>query len=147
MQDHQHKPTKSGEVAQLNLLPPPKTNPPPDLAYLLALPTFRRVVRYAMSLPDLTPKQVYEPLGKDKGTWSRIESGDMSFQVDDIEKFCETVGNDAVVLWLADRAGYDVATMRKKRTDLEKQLAAEKERADAAEYKLAVAIELIGARK
>lgn len=115
--------------------------------YLLSLPSFRRAVRYAISLPDLTPKQIYEPLGKDKGTWSRIESGDMSFQADDIQKFCHLVGNDAIVLWLAHTAGYDTRSMRKQQTEIEKQLEEEKRLREDAEYKLSLALEVLGARK
>lgn len=77
-------------------------------------------MRYAISLADLEPKQVYVPLKKDKATWSRIENGDMSFPADDLIAFCDVVGNDAVVLWLDHSRGYDIALMRKLQDDKDK---------------------------
>lgn len=123
MQVNQRKSTESSDVEQLSLIPARKPSSPPDVAYLLGLPNLRRVIRYSMSLADLEPKQVYGPLGKDKATWSRIENGDMSFPADDLEKFRQIVGNDAVILWLAHQAGYDVATMRKAQDDKDKRIA------------------------
>lgn len=121
--DRQQRSTKSATVEQLSLLPTRKACPPPDLAYVEALPNFRRALRYAMSLADLEPKQVYGPLGKDKATWSRIENGDMSFPADDLLHFCEIVGNDAVLMWLNCSAGYDLASMRKAQDDKDKRIA------------------------
>jgi hypothetical protein len=90
---------------------------------LLGLPNLRRAIRYSMSLADLEPKQVYEPLGKDKAVWSRIENGDMSFPADDLVKFCQIVGNDAAILFLAHSAGYDIGSMRKTQDDKDKRIA------------------------
>jgi plasmid maintenance system antidote protein VapI len=120
----QRRSTISAEVEQLSLLPTRKPCPPPDLAYLVALPNFRRAMRYAMSLADMEPKQVYGPLGKDKATWSRIENGDMSLGADDLLHFCEVVGNDAALLWLNASQGYDIATMRKAQDDKDKRIEA-----------------------
>lgn len=107
-------------VEQLSFLPVRKPCPPPDLEYVKSLPSLRRAMRYAISLADLEPKQVYVPLKKDKATWSRIENGDMSFPADDLIAFCDVVGNDAVVLWLDHSRGYDIALMRKLQDDKDK---------------------------
>jgi hypothetical protein len=119
----QHTTTKLGQVEQLHLLPHRSEPKTPDLAYLASLPSFRRAVRYSMSLADLEPKQVYEPLGKDKATWSRIESGDMGFPADLILPFQSTTNNDAPLMWLVHAAGYDVSSLRKRQDnkDLEIQ--------------------------
>lgn len=119
---NQRRSTTSAEVEQLSLIPFRKPCPPPDLAYLMSLPNFRRAMRYAMSLADMEPKQVYGPLGKDKATWSRIENGDMSFPADDLLHFCEVVGNDAALMWLNCSAGYDITTMRKTLDDKDKRI-------------------------
>jgi hypothetical protein len=136
--DHQRTSTKSLDVSQLSLLPqrtPPKA---PDLTYLVSLPTFRRVVRYSMSLADLEPKQVYEPLGKDKATWSRIEGGDMGFPADLVIPFQSITQNSALVMWLAHQDGYDVTSMRKRQDDKDKRIAELEQRLERAEQEKAV---------
>lgn len=119
----QHKSTRSRDVEQLSLLPSRKPCPPPDLDYVKALPNFRRAMRYAISLADLEPKQVYGPLDKDKATWSRIEGGDMSFPVDDLIHFCAVVDNDVVLMWLLASMGYDLSSIRKLQDDKDKRIA------------------------
>lgn len=121
--DTQRTSTKSDKVEQLQLLSHRSAAKAPDLAYLMSLPNLRRVVRYAMSLADLEPKQVYEPLGKDKATWSRIEGGDMSFPADLIMPFQAITQNSAPILWLAHQDGWDITTMRKRQDDKDKRIA------------------------
>jgi hypothetical protein len=115
--------SSDGDDPQLPLLETRKTCPPVDRAYLLALPNLRRAIRYSVSLADLEPKQVYDPLGMDKAIWSRIENGSMSFPADDLAKLALITGNDAPLMWLANARGYD---LRPQRTELEEQLEAEK---------------------
>jgi hypothetical protein len=117
MPDTQRTSTKSSTVEQLNLLPQRAEAKQPDLTYLASLPSLRRAIRYSMSLADLEPKQVYEPLGKDKATWSRIEGGDMGFPADLLLPFQAVTNNDAALLWLVHAAGYDVSSLRKRQDD------------------------------
>jgi plasmid maintenance system antidote protein VapI len=144
--DRQHKSTKSVSVEQLNLLPAKKPCPPPDLVYVASLPNFRRALRYAMSLADLEPKQVYGPLDKDKATWSRIENGDMSFPADDLLHFCEVVGNDAVLMWLNCSAGYDLASMRKSMDDKDRQIFELRQQIAEKDRVLEIATQLVSGR-
>jgi plasmid maintenance system antidote protein VapI len=119
----QRKSTKSENVEQLCLLSPSrKPSAPVDVAYLLGLGSLRRVLRYSMSLRDLEPKAVYEQLDMDKATWSRIENGGMSFPADDLEKFRQIVGNDAVIMWLVHQSGYDLTSLRKAQDDKDKEI-------------------------
>jgi len=144
--DHQRRSTKSAAVEQLALLPAKKPCPPPDLAYVASLPNFRRALRYAISLADLEPKQVYGPLDKDKATWSRIENGDMSFPADDLMHFCEVVGNDAVLLWLMCSAGYDLTSIRKAQDDKDKRIAELEAKLAEKDYALEIAAQLVSGR-
>lgn len=115
--------------AQLDMLAAPaKPSAPVDPAYLIALPSLRRAIRYSMSLRDLEPKQVYEQLGKDAAAWSRIENGGISFPADDMAKLIKITGNDAPLRWLAFQCGYEIVPLR---TELEEQL--QTERAEKAE--------------
>jgi hypothetical protein len=136
--DMQRTSTKSDKVEQLQLLPQRVSAKAPDLAYLMSLPNLRRVVRYSMSLADLEPKQVYEPLGKDKATWSRIEGGDMGFPADLIVPFQSITNNSAPVLWLAHQDGWDVTTMRKRQDDKDKRIADLEARLEQVEHENAV---------
>lgn len=140
----QRRSTNLTDVEQLDLLDsrPKKPCPPVDLDYLLPLPSLRRAIRYSVSLRDLEPKQVFEPLGMDKAVWSRIENGGMSFPADELLKFQIVTENDAPLLWLMHQAGYDVRQLRRLRddkdrriTELEAELAAERaERAAIAKF-------------
>lgn len=114
--------TRSDDVEQLDLLPARKASGAPDLAYLATLPDFRRAIRYSLSLADMEPKQVYEPLGKDKATWSRIEHGDMGFPADLIVPFQRVVGNRAAILWLNHASGFDLASIRLRQDDKDRRI-------------------------
>lgn len=119
----QRQSTRLTDVEQLSLIPARALPKAPELPYLIALPNFRRAVRYSMSLADLEPKQVYDPLGKDKATWSRIEGGDMGFPADLILPFQAVTNNHAPLLWLAHQAGYDITAMPKLQDDKDKRIA------------------------
>ncbi len=123
--DSQQVGTISLPVEQIDFVSPRKQCPPVDKAYLLALPNFRRALRYSLSLADLEPKQVYEPLGMDKATWSRIENGLQAFPPDQLGKLAMLVGNDAPLMWLAHSRGYELRPLK---SELQEQLEAERER-------------------
>lgn len=119
----QRESTKSNDVEQLTLLPTRKASPPPDLDYLVALPNARRALRYSLSLADLEPKQVYEPLGMDKAVWSRIENGGAGFPAHKIRCLSAVVGNDAFLFWLCHDNGFDIHSMRKVQDDKDRRIA------------------------
>lgn len=104
-------------------MPARKVAPPIDKAYLLTLPSLRRAIRYSVSLPDLDPKQVYEPLDMDKAIWSRIENGGMSFPADQLLTLADVTHNDAPLAWLAHRRGYELRPLK---SELQEQLDAER---------------------
>lgn len=115
----QRQSTVLREVEQLTLLPVRKACPPADLEYIKTLPNFRRAVRYSISLADLEPKQVYEPMEMDKAIWSRIDNGGMSFPADEIGKLSKITQNDAPLLWLNHNAGYDIGQMVRQKSAVE----------------------------
>lgn len=119
----QRQSTISTDVAQLELLP---TRKPPislDKGYLLGLPNLRRAIRYSVSLADLDPKQVYEPLDMDKAIWSRIENGGMSFPADQIGTLASITRNHAPLTWLAQQQGFELRPLK---SELQEQLEAER---------------------
>lgn len=129
MKDTQHKSTELSVGQQLTLLSQRPERKEPDLAYLASLPNFRRVLRYSVSLADLESKQVYDPLGKDKATWSRYESGDAPFPAELILPLRAITNNDAPLLWLNYQAGFDLTTLRPRESDTERQLREAREEA------------------
>lgn len=133
---------------QLHLLsePAPEPSAPPDLDYLMILPSVGDAIDYAGKLARRVPKQLYAAMDRDKTVWSRICSNDLPFPAEDIEKFCKVVGNDALSLYVAHRSGWDIKAMRKamnclerENFELRKQLA-EKDRA------LEIATQLVSGR-
>lgn len=120
---HQPRSTISVGVAQLELLPTRKAVVPVDKAYVLSLPTLRRAIRYSVSLADLEPKQIYEPLDMDKAVWSRIENGSMSFPADHFSSLADITRNEAPLIWWANQRGFDLRPLK---TELQEQLDAER---------------------
>lgn len=118
--------TDSLPVSQLDFLAPRKACPPVDKPYVLSLPSFRRALRYSLSLADLEPKQVYDPMGVDKATWSRIENGQQAFPPERLNELAELTGNDAPLIWLAHSRGYELRPLK---TELQERLAESEARA------------------
>jgi hypothetical protein len=143
-QDSQQVSTNSLPVEQIDFLSPRKAPAPVDKPYLLGLPNFRRALRYSVSLADLEPKQVYEPLGMDKATWSRIDSGYQCFPPEHLSKLAAITGNNAPMMWLAHNLGFDLKPLR---SELEEQLEAERERANELERQNALMRELLMCRR
>jgi hypothetical protein len=120
--------TISRPVLQLDFVTTRKPCPPVDRVYVLSLPSFRRALRYSLSLADLEPKQVYEPLDMDKATWSRIENGQQAFPPEKLNQLAELTGNDAPLMWLAHSRGYELRPLK---SELQERLdAAEVEKAE-----------------
>lgn len=90
-----------------------------------SIKSWTQVLRTAMRLGDVTDNSMQIQLGIDKGNFSRILSGQANFPVEKLSLFCEIVGNDLVLHWLAYQRGYELRFIPKL---LEEQL--EKERAE-----------------
>lgn len=120
-------------VEQLSFLreKPAKTSAPVDIDRLRAQPNFLKALKYAIDLTDLEAKEIYGVLGKDKATWTRIKDGDVAFPADCIDTLCNILTNDAIVLWLLHRRGYDITSLRRIADDKDKRIA--KLEADLAE--------------
>ncbi len=69
----------------------------------------------------LEPKQVQAELKLDKAQWSRWASGQEGVIWPKLQAVMDLCGNDAPILWMLLARGYDLASLRKRETDLEKQ--------------------------
>lgn len=124
-QPHQRTSTKLTAVEQLEFFArkPVKKSAPIDIDRLKSFPTFLKALKYAIDLTDLEAKEIYGDLGKDKATWTRIKDGDVAFPADAIDAFCNIVDNDALVLWLLNRRGYDISSLKRLGDDKDKRIA------------------------
>lgn len=70
----------------------------------------------------LSPKEVQDALKTDKSQWSRWESGAEGIVWPKFEALMDFCGNDAPLLWMLARRGYDLASLRKRETETEREL-------------------------
>ena len=69
----------------------------------------------------LEPKQVVADLKLDKAQWSRWTSGQEGVIWPKLQGVMDLCGNDAPLLWMMQARGYDLSSLRKLETDLERQ--------------------------
>lgn len=69
----------------------------------------------------LEPKQVVSDLKLDKAQWSRWTSGQEGVIWPKLQAVMDLCGNDAPLLWMMQARGYDLSSLRKLETDLERQ--------------------------
>ena len=85
--------------------------------------TLLGAVKLCMSLGGLeADKEVYMPLGVDAGHWTRIMRGDAHFPIDRLPDLMDLCGNEAPMLWLLNNRGYDLGSIRKLESELEREL-------------------------
>jgi hypothetical protein len=77
----------------------------------------------------LEPKQIIDALCKaglvsktDKAQWSRWVSGGEGIVWEKLQVVMDECGNDAPILWMLLRRGYDMRSLRKRETELEQKL-------------------------
>lgn len=90
-----------------------------DESVLRAKHLFSEVIRLVESLSDRTPKQICAELDIDRSTWTKILSGLAHFPPDKLFQFCDYVGSDLPLRWLALRQGFDLV---KRESRLEREL-------------------------
>lgn len=78
-----------------------------------SIKSWAQVLRTAMRLGDVTDNSMQIQLGIDKGNFSRILSGQANFPVDKLVLFCEIVGNDLPIHWIAYQRGYELRVIPK----------------------------------
>jgi len=72
-------------------------------------------------------KQLQEELGVDKAQFSRWISGQEGVVWPKFEKLMDACGNDAPLFWMLHQRGYDLGSIRKRESELEKALREERE--------------------
>lgn len=70
----------------------------------------------------LEPKQVQDALKTDKAQWSRWASGSEGVNWTKFVGLMDACGNDAPLLWMLHARGYDLHSLRKRESQLERDL-------------------------
>lgn len=98
---------------------------------LLRKQSWAKAIEYCAELAgyDLD-KQACAEVGMDRARWSRIKSGQEGIKPEQLERFMDGCGNDAPLLWLMHRRGWDVTSFRRQETEMERRLRLADERAE-----------------
>jgi len=67
-------------------------------------------------------KELRLPFNLDKAQLSRWQSGDEGIKWPKLQALMDTCGNDAPLLWMAHDRGYEVGSLHKRETLLEREL-------------------------
>lgn len=82
-------------------------------------------------------KELSIPLGVDKGQLSRWQSGAEGVKWEKLRALMDFCGNHAPVLWMLHQLGYDIGTLRKRETELQRELRLEREKNEQLQVRLA----------
>lgn len=66
-------------------------------------------------------KTLQQELDVDKAQFSRWQSGTEGVQWPKFERLMDRCGNDAPVLWMLHRRGYDLNSLRRRESDVERE--------------------------
>lgn len=139
------KPKELGMVAtqrELDLFRQPEPNTYP-LEIIRKMATPAKAFTAACDSSGLADQTIYEFVGIDPGTFSKMKKGMATLQADDLVKFCYAVNNKIWPEWCAFQLG---CTLVEIKSEAERRADAEKDRADKLELKLALAMEMIQRR-
>lgn len=78
-------------------------------------------IELCLELAGLEPKQVQSSLKLDKAQFSRWSSGQEGITYPKLAALMDHCGNEAPLLWMAHQRGYDLRSMRKVESELERQ--------------------------
>lgn len=80
------------------------------------------------------PKEMTDALKMDKAQWSRWESGGEGIVWPKFTAVMDFCGNDAPLLWMNAARGFDLSSLRRNETELEKKLRLAEARIAAMEH-------------
>lgn len=94
--------------------------PPVNPEEIARKQTWAAILQYAAELAGYCLDKQSCP-GMDKARWSRIKSGQEGIKPEQLEAFLDSMGNDAPLLWLMHRRGWDLHSFRKRETETERE--------------------------
>lgn len=81
-----------------------------------------KAIAYCYEAADLEPKQLLAKIGGDKSQLSRWESGTEGVMWPKLCALMDACGNDAPLLWMIHARGWDLHAMRRRESELEREL-------------------------
>ena len=113
------------DVSDQLALPLPRKPVAIDTAIVSRQPSLTKAIVLCAELAALeNDKDQARVLGIDATTWSLIKDGKRAFPQDRYEQMFDEFGNEAPLIWLADRRGY---VLTPKESELERRLRLERE--------------------
>lgn len=88
---------------------------------LLRKRTLGAAIDLCMELGGVEPKQLQADLKVDKGQFSRWQSGDEGIKWPKLESLQQICGNAAPVLWMFHQSGFDLGSVRRIETEVERE--------------------------
>ena len=85
-------------------------------------PTLSRAICLSLEVSNLEDKEIYGELDLDASAFTRIKKGTAWLPQDErFNRFMDVVHNEIPLIWLAESRGYDWSTIRKHRSNLERE--------------------------
>lgn len=79
-----------------------------DVAMVARQPNLTAAILLCQQISGLDDKELCKALGLDAGQWSRVKTGQAHFPQERMTKLMDVCGNEAPLLWLANRRGYEL---------------------------------------
>lgn len=130
------------EQRELDLFRQPPPNDVP-LELVRKKPNAGAAFTLACDSSGLADQQIYEFVGIDAGTFSKMKKGLATLRADDWPKFCYAVNNRIYPEWCAFQLG---TTLVEIKTEAERRAEAAEKRAEEAELKVRVLMETFKVR-
>lgn len=105
--------------------------------------TLANAVALCIQLSGLDDKEIYLSLGIDAGHWSRMMKGNAHFPLEHLPELMNMCGNQAPLLWLVKKMGYDINSMRPMESETEKKLRLAEEKIARMEAERAIEMRLL----
>lgn len=93
--------------------------------------SFGAAITLCYDAAGLAPKQLLDRAGFDKAQLSRWEGGAEGVCWPKLARLMDACGNDVPVLWQLHQRGYDLASVRRRESELERRLRMAEEERDA----------------
>lgn len=95
-----------------------------DADVLARLPNMTAAILLCQQISGLSDSEVAKALGLDAAQWSRVKSGGAHFPQERLNKLMDVCGNEAPLLWIANRRGYELKELE---SETQRQLRIERE--------------------